>query len=87
MTIIEDRLIEFTLERGSHEPNDTGHMCLLEAVAWVAGEKWSDQPQCVDPVLAAFGRAWNDGLDDADDHVACRADCWGSKSSPDRGTD
>jgi hypothetical protein len=39
-------------------------MCLLEAAAYVAGEPWSDSPECVSPVLAAFGRSWNDALDD-----------------------
>src|SRR5690606_28601620 len=38
--------------------------CLLEAVAYIAGEPWTDHPECVCPVLAAFGRAWNDALDD-----------------------
>ena len=64
MTIIEERLQEpITLSAGSHHP-DSGETCLLEAVAWIAGEPWSDHPVCVCPVLAAFGRAWNDGLGD-----------------------
>jgi len=37
-------------------------MCLLEAVAWISGQKWSDNPEDVCPILAAFGREWNDGL-------------------------
>jgi hypothetical protein len=37
-------------------------MCLLEAVAYLAGEPHSDCPTCVSPVLAAFGRSINDGL-------------------------
>lgn len=49
-----------TLYRGSHAPNT--EMCLLEAVAWFANESWSASPQCVSPVLAAFGRGWNDGM-------------------------
>ena len=48
------------LYQGSHAPD--GQMCLLEAVAYIAGEPWSDAPECVCPVLAAFGRAWNDGM-------------------------
>jgi hypothetical protein len=31
-------------------------------ILYIAGEPWSDRPQCVSPVLAAFGRAWNDGM-------------------------
>src|SRR5712664_1319264 len=34
----------------------------MEAVAFVAGEKWSDNPECACPVISAFLRSWNDGL-------------------------
>ena len=34
----------------------------MEAVAFVAGEPWSDHPQCVSPVIGAFLRNWNDNL-------------------------
>jgi hypothetical protein len=37
-------------------------MCLLEAVSFMAGEPFSDRPAGVDRTLAAFGRAWNDGM-------------------------
>ena len=61
MTIVRELDIDsLVLTRGAHSPD--GVMCLLEAVAYVAGEPWSDSPQCVSPVLAAFGRAWNDGM-------------------------
>ncbi len=56
-------LDELRLESGAHRAPDQG-MCLLEAVSYVAGEPFSDRPACVSPVLAAFGRSWNDGLDD-----------------------
>jgi hypothetical protein len=66
MTIIEDRINQpITLKSGAHSP-DSGEMCLLEAVAWIAGEPWTDRPECVDPVLGAFGRSWNDSLNDED---------------------
>lgn len=51
------------LEHGSHEPDS--HYCLLEAAAYMAGETWSDHPQCVSPVIASFGRSLNDEWDDA----------------------
>ncbi len=51
------------LRHGAHRSADDG-MCLLEAAAYIAGEPWSDHPQCVDPIIAAFGRRWNDGLPD-----------------------
>lgn len=49
------------LDSGSHSDPEAG-VCLLEAVAWVAGEPHSDHPACVCPVLAAFGRRLNDTL-------------------------
>ena len=36
--------------------------CLMEAVAWVAGEPWSDKPRCACPVIGDFLRHFNDGL-------------------------
>lgn len=51
------------LSEGGHDP-DEGAMCVMEAVAFVAGEPWSDSPQCACPVIAAFLRAWNDALPD-----------------------
>ena len=50
------------LKSGSTSPNDEGAMCVMEAVAYVAGEPWSDHPACACPVLTAFMVAWNDGL-------------------------
>ena len=54
-----------TLEllNGAHGSRSEG-VCLLEAVAWFAGEPHTDHPACVSPVLSAFGRSWNDALPD-----------------------
>ena len=52
-----------TLKGGGHGDRQAG-VCLLEAAAWVAGEPHSDHPVCVCPVMAAFGRSWNDALPD-----------------------
>jgi len=41
-----------------------GEACLMELVAIFAGVPYSDHPSCTSPVLGAFGRALNDGLDD-----------------------
>ena len=49
------------LKSGSHSGPDAG-ACIMEAVAFVAGEPWSDYPQCVSPVIGAFLRSWNDNL-------------------------
>ena len=56
-------LEHFQLARSSHRSMDEG-ACLLELSAHLAGEPFSDQPACVSPVIAAFGRSWNDELDD-----------------------
>ncbi|MGH6654434.1 MAG: hypothetical protein ACRDVE_04425, partial [Actinocrinis sp.] len=52
------------LDSGGHDQNTEGQMCLLEAAAYVAGEEWTDQPQCVCPTLATFGSSLNDVLPD-----------------------
>ena len=68
MTIIEERLAwfeELELKAGKHDRRRDG-ACALEAAAYLAGEKWSDHPECVCPTIAAFGRSWNDALS-ADD--------------------
>lgn len=63
MTVIESRWMEVqgkSLLQGAHAPD--GKMCVMEAVAYVAGESWSDSPQCACPVISAFLRSWNDAL-------------------------
>ena len=47
------------------DPLEQG-VCLLEAVSYIAGEEFSDHPQCVSPVLGAYGRRLNDWLADED---------------------
>ena len=53
---------ELVLKSGGHNRRGKESVCLMEAVAWFAHEKHSDHPECVSPVLGAFGRAWNDGM-------------------------
>ena len=61
-TIIPERLAALPpLGKGAHDSPEKG-MCALEAAAWIAGEPHTDHPACVCPVIAAFCRAWNDGL-------------------------
>ena len=55
----------FVLEHGIHPTFESG-ACALELVAWMACEPHSDHPACVCPVIAAFVRSWNDGMDDRD---------------------
>ena len=64
--IDRDRLARITaLKSGAHKPPN-GHLeaCVMEAVAFVAGERWSDHPTCACPVISAFLRTWNDSLPD-----------------------
>ena len=56
------KIASLSLKQGAHSPDST--FCVMEAVAFVAGEPWSDHPQCVSPVIAAFLRSWNDALPD-----------------------
>ncbi len=61
--VIEERwekLKSLSLKVGSHAANST--FCVMEAVAYVAGESWSDHPECACPVISAFLRSWNDSL-------------------------
>ena len=45
----------------------------MEMVAWLAGEKHSDEPQCTSPVIAAFVRGFNDAIpSDAGRHYYLR---------------
>jgi hypothetical protein len=68
MMIDEQRLLEvsaLTLSSGAHGSLEDG-ACVLEAVSYVAGEEWSDHPQCACPVIASFLRSWNDGINDTE---------------------
>jgi hypothetical protein len=47
------------LEPGSHRSPDEG-VCVVELSSMVAGESFSDRPDCVCQVIAAYLRAWND---------------------------
>jgi hypothetical protein len=38
--------------------------CVMQAVAYVAGEPWSDHPECACPVITAFMIRWNDSIRD-----------------------
>ena len=58
-------LDSLVLDANSHDPG-SDRMCVMEAVAMLAGEEWSDRPQCASPVIGAFLRSWNDSLPDDD---------------------
>ncbi len=56
-------LAALRLAKGAHDSFASG-AGVMEAVAYVAGEPFSDHPPCASPVVGAFLRAWNDRLDD-----------------------
>jgi hypothetical protein len=53
------------LEPGRHRSPDDG-VCVVELASIVGGERFTDRPRCVDPVIGAFLRSWNDGAGYAD---------------------
>lgn len=61
MTTID--LSALRLDAGSHDDRSNG-LCLMEAVAWWAGDEHTDYPACVSPVLRRYGLALNDALPD-----------------------
>ncbi len=54
-----------TLKLGSHEPNGD-QMCVMEYIAYIEGEPWSDRPTCVCPIIGCLLRTWNDTFDEDD---------------------
>ncbi len=52
-----------TLSAGRHRSARRG-ACFMEFASFLAGERWSDSPNCTDPVLATLARAVNDTLSD-----------------------
>ena len=54
---------DVVLKAGSHASPEQG-LCVMEAVAFVAGRSHTDHPPCACPVVSAFLRTWNDALPD-----------------------
>lgn len=70
-TVIPERLERIQREKiklragaGPKEPNGDVDGCVMQVVAYVAGEPWTDHPVCASPLLTSFCIAWNDALDD-----------------------
>ena len=53
----------FTFGRGSHKTREAG-MCVMEAVAYLAGEPHSDHPRCACPVITQLAIWVNDSCSD-----------------------
>ena len=54
-----------TLSAGAHDA-EAGEACVMEYVSLLAGEQWSDRPECTHPILAHEARTTNDLLLDVD---------------------
>ncbi len=52
------------LSRGKHR-NPRKGACFMELASYLAGERWSDHPQCTHPLLATMARLVNDFTSDA----------------------
>jgi hypothetical protein len=76
---------------GSHDattaPTGNRDLCIMEAVAYMAGEPWSDKPACASPVIAACLRTWNDTLSDEDRDRLLPAAVWVPRLVGSRGDD
>jgi hypothetical protein len=53
------------LEPGRHRSSDDG-VCVVELASMIGGEKFTDRPDCVCPVIGSFLRCWNDRVGYAD---------------------
>lgn len=52
------------VRRGSHVAGGAFGACIMEYASFIAGEEWSDSPQCVDRTLAKAARDVNDAMTD-----------------------
>src|SRR4051812_38135827 len=69
------------LSAGKHRSPEDG-VCVMELASMLAGEPFDDHPRSVCPVIGAFLRVYNDGLDDErrQDLYACAALVVGSRA-------
>jgi len=81
--------VRFGLGDHTATPAPTGNrdLCIMEAVAYIAGEPWSSSPACASPVVSAFLRVWNDALSDDDRDRLLPADVWVPRLVGSRGDD
>jgi hypothetical protein len=55
---------QIKLLAGSHRNPQNGS-CVMEVVSYIAGEEYSDHPECACPLITTFAIAVNDRMDDA----------------------
>jgi hypothetical protein len=58
-------IVGVRLEPGSHRSPQDG-VCVVELASIIGGERFTDRPSCVCPVIASFLRCWNDRVGYAD---------------------
>jgi hypothetical protein len=78
------KVMGIELASGGHDVEEDRY-CVMEAVAYVAGEPWSDTPACACPVISTFLRSWNDSLPDTERTTLLRPlipKLVGTKSTP-----
>ena len=61
--IVAEQLEKITLSAGGHIFAVSG-MCVMEAVSYIAGERFSSHPVCACPVITGFMISFNDTLPD-----------------------
>ena len=74
----------FNFGKGSHQSREAG-MCVMEAVAYLAGEPHSDSPECASVVITKLAIWVNDSCSDALRNELLRDLPWrivGTKASP-----
>lgn len=49
---------DVVLKRGAHKERNA--FCVMELVAYINGEAWTDQPTCSPTMVTQFLRSWND---------------------------
>lgn len=60
---INEILAKYELKNGAHASLNEGS-CVMELVSYIAGEPWSDSPQCACPILTKFAIRYNDCVGD-----------------------
>lgn len=70
------------LAKGSHS-GPTDGACVMELASMIAGERFSDHPNSVCPVIGAFLRAYNDSVDNRrrQDLYRCASSAIGTRGS------
>jgi hypothetical protein len=59
---VDEALGKFRLVPGAGSESE-GTACVMTALAWTAGEAWTDHPQCAHPILASLAIRANDAAE------------------------